>query len=164
MHDVLASDKQAKQFTQLKHGQILQFELSADGKLKQLHSKVSDLEAISLSKTDKGYAFNREITKPNVRTAYAHGLINSSLSQTAQRAGLSHSMTMDMASVFGYDIDFAQDIRQGDEFDVIYEQKVVNGKSRRRWQYPVRPLHQPWQNLHRCPLYQQTRQHQLLHR
>jgi murein DD-endopeptidase MepM/ murein hydrolase activator NlpD len=129
VHDVLASDKQAKQFSQLKHGQVLQFELSADGQLKQLHSKVSDLETISLSKTDKGYAFNREITKPNVRTAYAHGLINSSLSQSAQRAGLSHSMTMDMASVFGYDIDFAQDIRQGDEFDVIYEQKVVNGKT-----------------------------------
>jgi hypothetical protein len=37
-------------------------------------------------------------------------------------------MTMDMASVFGYDIDFAQDIRQGDEFDVVYEQKVMDGK------------------------------------
>src|SRR3546814_3471950 len=56
-------------------------------------------------------------------------LITSSLSQSAARAGLSHSLAMDMASVFGYDIDFAQDIRQGDEFDVIYEQKMVNGKS-----------------------------------
>lgn len=129
VHEVMASDKQAKQFSQLKHGQILQFELSPEGQLKQLHSKVSDLETISLSKTDKGYAFSRDITKPNVRTAYAHGIINSSLSMSAQRAGLSHSMTMDMASVFGYDIDFAQDIRQGDEFDVIYEQKVVNGKT-----------------------------------
>jgi murein DD-endopeptidase MepM/ murein hydrolase activator NlpD len=129
VHDVLASDKQAKQFSQLKHGQVLQFELSANGQLKQLHSKISDLETISLSKTDKGYTFNREVAKPNVRTVYAHGVINSSLSLSAQRAGLSHSMTMDMASVFGYDIDFAQDIRQGDEFDVIYEQKVVNGKT-----------------------------------
>lgn len=129
VHDVLASDKQAKQFSRLKHGQVLQFELSPEGQLKQLHSKVSDLESISLSKTGKGYAFNREITKPNVRTAYAHGVINSSLSQSTQHAGLSHSMTMDMASVFGYDIDFAQDIRHGDEFDVIYEQKVVNGKT-----------------------------------
>jgi murein DD-endopeptidase MepM/ murein hydrolase activator NlpD len=129
VHEVLASDKQAKQFSQLKHGQILQFELSPQGQLKQLHSKVSDLESISLSKSDKGYAFSREITKPNIRTAYVHGIINSSLSQSAQRAGLSHSMTMDMASVFGYDIDFAQDIRQGDEFDVIYEQKVINGKT-----------------------------------
>ena len=129
VHELLASDKQAKQFTQLKHGQKLEFELSPDGQLNNLHSKVSDLESITLTKGPKGYAFNRVITKPVVRSAYVHGVINSSLSQSAARAGLSHNMTMDMANVFGYDIDFAQDIRQGDEFDVIYEQKVINGKT-----------------------------------
>jgi murein DD-endopeptidase MepM/ murein hydrolase activator NlpD len=129
VHEVLASDKQAKQFSQLKNGQILQFELSPDGQLKQLHSKLSELESISLTKTAKGYAFNQEISKPNVRTAYVHGVISNSLSFSAQKAGLSHSMTMDMAKIFGYDIDFAQDIHKGDEFDVIYEQKVVNGKT-----------------------------------
>ncbi|MHC8388773.1 peptidoglycan DD-metalloendopeptidase family protein [Pseudomonas sp. MDT2-39-1] len=129
VHEVLASDKQAKQFSQLKHGQKLEFELTPDGQLTNLHSKVSDLESITLTKSDKGYTFNRITAKPTVRSAYAHGVINSSLSQSAARAGLSHSLTMDMASVFGYDVDFAQDIRQGDEFDVIYEQKVVNGKA-----------------------------------
>ncbi|PMZ89625.1 MULTISPECIES: peptidoglycan DD-metalloendopeptidase family protein [unclassified Pseudomonas] len=129
VHDVLASDKQAKQFSQLKHGQKLEFELSPDGQLTNLHSKLNDLESISLTKNDKGYTFNRITAKPTVRSAYVHGVINSSLSQSASRAGLSHSLTMDMASVFGYDVDFAQDIRQGDEFDVIYEQKVVNGKA-----------------------------------
>jgi murein DD-endopeptidase MepM/ murein hydrolase activator NlpD len=129
VHDVLSSDKQAKQFSQLKHGQKLEFELSPDGQLTNLHSKLNDLESISLTKNDKGYTFNRITAKPTVRSAYVHGVINSSLSQSAARAGLSHSLTMDMASVFGYDVDFAQDIRQGDEFDVIYEQKVVNGKA-----------------------------------
>ena len=129
VHEVLASDKQAKQFSQLKHGQKLEFELGPDGQLTNLHSKVSDLESITLTKNDKGYTFNRITAKPTVRSAYVHGVINSSLSQSAARAGLSHSLTMDMASVFGYDVDFAQDIRQGDEFDVIYEQKVVNGKA-----------------------------------
>jgi murein DD-endopeptidase MepM/ murein hydrolase activator NlpD len=129
VHEVLASDKQAKQFSQLKHGQKLEFELGPDGQLTNLHSKVSDLESITLTKNDKGYVFNRITAKPTVRSAYVHGVINSSLSQSAARAGLSHSLTMDMASVFGYDVDFAQDIRQGDEFDVIYEQKVVNGKA-----------------------------------
>lgn len=129
VHEVLASDKQAKQFSQLKHGQKLEFELNPEGQLTSLHSKVSDVETITLTKNDKGYAFNRITAKPTVRTAYVHGVINSSLSQSAARAGLSHSLTMDMASVFGYDVDFAQDIRQGDEFDVIYEQKVVNGKA-----------------------------------
>lgn len=129
VHEVMTSDKQAKQFSQLKNGQVLQFELSPDGSLKQLHSKLNDMESISLSRTDKGYTFTRDVSKPNVRTAYVHGVINSSLSLSAQRAGLSHSMTMDMAKIFGYDVDFAQDIRKGDEFDVIYEQKVVNGKT-----------------------------------
>lgn len=129
VHEVLASDKQAKQFSQLKHGQKLEFELSPTGQLTNLHSKVSDVESITLTKNDKGYTFNRITAKPTVRSAYAHGVINSSLSQSAARAGLSHSLTMEMASVFGYDIDFAQDIRQGDEFDVIYEQKVANGKA-----------------------------------
>ncbi|MGE8352891.1 MAG: peptidoglycan DD-metalloendopeptidase family protein [Pseudomonas protegens] len=128
VHEVLASDKQAKQFSQLKHGQKLEFELTQDGQLNNLHSKVSDLETITLTKGPKGFTFNRVITKPVVLSAYVHGVINSSLSQSAARAGLSHSLTMDMANVFGYDIDFAQDIRQGDEFDVIYEQKVANGK------------------------------------
>lgn len=129
LHEILASDKQAKQFTRLQRGQKLEFELNPQGQLVNLHTKLSDLESISLTRNDTGYAFNRVITKPTVRSAYAHGVINNSLSQSAARAGLSHSLTMDMASVFGYDIDFAQDIRQGDEFDVIYEQKVVNGKS-----------------------------------
>ena len=129
VHEILASDKQAKQFTQLQRGQKLEFELNPDGQLTNLHTKLSDLESITLTKNDKGYVFNRVTAKPTVRSAYVHGVINSSLSQSAARAGLSHSLTMDMASVFGYDIDFAQDIRQGDEFDIIYEQKVVNGKS-----------------------------------
>ncbi|PUA45062.1 MULTISPECIES: peptidoglycan DD-metalloendopeptidase family protein [Pseudomonas] len=128
VHEILASDKQAKQFSQLKHGQKLEFELTPDGQLNNLHTKVSDLETITLTKGPKGFTFNRVITKPVVRSAYVHGVINSSLSQSAARAGLSHSLTMDMASIFGYDIDFAQDIRQGDEFDVIYEQRVANGK------------------------------------
>lgn len=129
VHEVLASDKQAKQFTQLKTGQTLQFELSPDGQLTNLHSKLNDLESISLIKNDSGYAFNHEVSKPTVHTAYAHGVINSSLSLSAQRAGLSHSMTMDMANIFGYDIDFAQDLRKGDEFEVVYEQKkMANGK------------------------------------
>ncbi|MED7667839.1 peptidoglycan DD-metalloendopeptidase family protein [Pseudomonas moraviensis subsp. stanleyae] len=129
VHEVLASDKQAKQFSQLKRGQKLEFELNPEGQLTSLHSKVSDVETITLTRNDKGYSFNRVTAKPTVRTAYVHGVINSSLSQSAARAGLSHSLTMDMASVFGYDVDFAQDIRQGDEFDVIYEQKVINGKA-----------------------------------
>ncbi len=74
VNDVLASDKQAKQFTQLKHGQKLEFELTPDGQLNNLHSNVSDLESITLTKGAKGFAFNRITTKPVMRSAYVHGV------------------------------------------------------------------------------------------
>jgi murein DD-endopeptidase MepM/ murein hydrolase activator NlpD len=125
--DVMASDKQASQFSKLRHGQMLEFELSADGQLQSLHSKLSDLETIRLNRAATGFAFERETNKPVMREAYAHGVITSNLSVAAQRAGLSHKQVTDLAGIFGYDIDFAQDIRHGDEFEVIYEQRVLKG-------------------------------------
>lgn len=129
LHEVINSSKEAKQLTRLKVGQELQFQLSEDGQLQSLHSQLSDLESVSLSKTDSGYDFKRELVKPDVHESYAHGVINSSLFVAAKRAGLSHNLTMDLANIFGYDIDFAMDIREGDEFEVIYQNKKVGDKS-----------------------------------
>ena len=128
LHEVLQSSKEAKQFSNLKVGQTLAFQLSQDGQLESLQTKLTDLESLSLTKGDKGFTFKRELIKPDIKTAYAHGVIKSSLFLSAKRAGLSHGLTMDLANIFGYDIDFALDIREGDEFEVIYEDKVVNGK------------------------------------
>lgn len=128
LHEALNSSKDAKRFGRLRVGQVLDFKLADDGRLERLSSKLSDLESISLNRSDKGFAFKRELVKPDVRTAYARGVINSSLFLSAKRAGLSHSLTMDLANIFGYDIDFALDIREGDEFELIYEEQVVNDK------------------------------------
>ncbi|MFG0381712.1 peptidoglycan DD-metalloendopeptidase family protein [Pseudomonas sp. zbq_18] len=128
LHEALNSSKDAKRFGRLRAGQVLDFKLTTDGRLERLSSKLNDLESISLNRSAKGFDFKRELVKPDVRTAYAHGVIDSSLFLSAKRAGLSHSLTMDLANVFGYDIDFAQDIRGGDEFELIYEEKVVDGK------------------------------------
>ena len=128
LHEALNSSKDAKRFGRLHVGQVLDFKLTTDGQLERLSSKLNDLESISLNRNEKGFSFKRDMVKPDVRTAYAHGVINSSLFLSAKRAGLSHSLTMDLANVFGYDIDFAQDIRGGDEFELIYEEQVVDGK------------------------------------
>ncbi|MDH1263214.1 peptidoglycan DD-metalloendopeptidase family protein [Pseudomonas sp. GD03944] len=128
LHEVLNSSKEAKQLSRLKIGQALEFKLSPEGQLESLHSKLSDLESITLTKTEKGYTFKRDEVTPDVTNAYAHGVINSSLFVAAKRAGLSHNLTMDLANIFGYDIDFAMDIREGDEFEVIYEKKVIEDR------------------------------------
>jgi murein DD-endopeptidase MepM/ murein hydrolase activator NlpD len=38
------------------------------------------------------------------------------------------NLTMELASIFGWDIDFALDIRKGDHFTVIHEELFLNGK------------------------------------
>lgn len=128
VHDVLASSKDAKQFTRLDVGHEVEFLVSHKGELDGLRIKQSDLETISLNKTAKGYVFKRDLVKPDLQTAYAHGRIDSSLFTAGKEAGLSHDLIMAMANIFGYDIDFALDLREGDQFDVIYEKKVVNGR------------------------------------
>lgn len=128
MHAVLSSSKDAKQLSRLRIGQALEFQLTEQGELASLRSKLNSLETLALEKTSDGYTFKKEQIKPEVASVYARGEIDSSLFLAAKRAGLSHNLTMDLANVFGYDIDFALDIRKGDSFEVIYEEKTVEGR------------------------------------
>ncbi|MNM69548.1 Murein DD-endopeptidase MepM [compost metagenome] len=128
VHDILTSNKDAKRFTRLHKGQEVEFLLDSTGELQALKVKQSDLETLNLSKTDKGYVFKRDLVKPELHASYAHGRIDSSLFAAARNAGLPHGLTMELTKIFGYDIDFALDLRDGDEFDVIYEEHKVNGR------------------------------------
>ncbi|HHJ35600.1 MAG TPA: hypothetical protein ENJ87_07530 [Gammaproteobacteria bacterium] len=62
------------------------------------------------------------------REAHAHGVIESSLFLAAQKAGISQNLIMELAGIFGWDIDFALDIRKGDNFTVLYEELFRNGE------------------------------------
>ena len=48
-------------------------------------------------------------------------------SKRARAAGISDRTTMDMAGIFEWDIDFIQDVREGDTFTVIYEELWRDG-------------------------------------
>ncbi|EQD47261.1 peptidase M23B [mine drainage metagenome] len=61
-------------------------------------------------------------------TRVAHGVINDSLFDAGSRAGMSNAMVLELAKVFGYDIDFAQDLRAGDSFSVIYDNVYRDGE------------------------------------
>ncbi len=62
------------------------------------------------------------------RERFASGVIESSLFLAAQKAGLSDKTTMEIADIFGWDIDFALDIRSGDSFSVLYEELYRDGE------------------------------------
>jgi murein DD-endopeptidase MepM/ murein hydrolase activator NlpD len=57
----------------------------------------------------------------------ANGTINDSLFLSGQKAGLSDNLIMRLVAIFGWDIDFALDIRKGDSFTILYEEQYKNG-------------------------------------
>ena len=55
------------------------------------------------------------------------GTITSSLFLAGKQAGLSDGMVMKLANLFGWDIDFVLDIREGDRFFLLYEKVYRDG-------------------------------------
>ena len=54
--------------------------------------------------------------------------IKSSLFLSAQKAGLSQNLIMEMVRIFGWDIDFVLDIRSGDSYHVVYNEYQKDDK------------------------------------
>ena len=65
---------------------------------------------------------------PDVKQRFVSGEITNSLVLAAKKAGLSDQTTMELADIFGWDIDFALDIRAGDQFRVLFQEKFLDGK------------------------------------
>lgn len=126
LHLVINSSKDAKAFTRLKAGQVLEFKQDQQGELLGLRSKINNLETLRIDRKGDAFQFSKDVIKPELSTRFASGSIDSSLFLAAQKAGLSHNLTMQMANIFGYDVDFAREIRHGDKFEVLFEEKHVN--------------------------------------
>jgi murein DD-endopeptidase MepM/ murein hydrolase activator NlpD len=56
------------------------------------------------------------------------GRIESSLSETIEEMNISHELTNKFVDIFGWQIDF-QRLQKGDQFKLIYEENLVEGKS-----------------------------------
>lgn len=101
----------------------------ADGALLSLNRQISDTLTLSISRSGAGYAVNYVENPLETEIVERRARIESSLFQAGKDAGMSATTIMTLATkMFAWDIDFALDIRDGDEFSVLYERKVQDGK------------------------------------
>jgi murein DD-endopeptidase MepM/ murein hydrolase activator NlpD len=61
-------------------------------------------------------------------TLVKSAVIESSLFEAADAAGIPDSVAIQLADVFGGDIDFYRDLRKGDRFSVVYEMQYLGGR------------------------------------
>lgn len=132
VHRLMSSTPLAKPLIDMRPGQELQFGLNAQGKLVQLKYAKTKLESyLYTSTTDEqssGFTGEHIILTPDIMMAYREASIEDSLFLAGERAQLPHGLIMELANIFGWDVDFALDIRKGDHFSLIYEEKFLQGE------------------------------------
>ena len=128
LHNIMQLGKQTKALERVQAGHIFEYAQNSEGELLGVRYHIDSLNTLEvLRKNDQWQAQTH--TKPvEVREASASGVIDSSLFLAGKEAGLSDSLVMELAGIFGWDIDFILDIRQGDSFTLIYEEKFVEGE------------------------------------
>ena len=128
LHNIMQSDKAAQDLKRIQPKQEINIRTNNNGEVLELLHVISPTRSF-LAQRD-GDTFKTEFVERDteIRTRHAFGSIESSLFLAAQKSGIEDAMIMDLIGIFGWDIDFALDIRQKDNFTVLYEEVFIEGE------------------------------------
>ena len=125
--EIARLDEAGRQFRKIKPGDV--FEITHDdGQLIRMYSALNLTSALEVQRQESGFKaaiIDRPIEK---RKRMAHGVIASSLYESAATAGLSDKLIMNIAGIFAWDVDFVLDIRKGDNYYVQWEEIWQDGE------------------------------------
>lgn len=129
MYDVLKNKNHADELTRIFPGEEISFLLDKENTFQKVKLTRNPTQAFIVSRDNKGNFSHEVINRiPEPHVTYAEGRIDSSLFLAGQKAGLSEAQIMELANIFGWDIDFILDIREGDTFNLIYEELFLDGE------------------------------------
>ncbi len=120
-----------KPLLNLKPGQSLRFAFKDDEAtktLQQLQLQLSAIQILNVISTADGLQASLLTRDVENRQTHATGIIESSLFEAGIDAGLSNKLVMELAYIFGWDIDFALDLRKQDHFKLIYSEDYLDGE------------------------------------
>ena len=131
VYNVAQLGNDVKPLLNLKPGQTIRFgfapEVSDKNVLQQLDLQLNQTTNLLVTATDTGYEAQTTIRQVENRQTHAYGQITTSLFEAGLQAKLSDKLIMELAYIFGWDIDFALDIRVGDKFKLLYEENYLDG-------------------------------------
>ncbi len=128
MMNFLGAAEQPKRLHSMKPGHELHFHLNSENHIEKLTYVSSALASYSYINTDGKYLFSETLREPDIHNASRSGHIKSSLYSAGINAGMDEKLIMELAEIFGWDIDFALDMRSGDSFKILYEEHFLDGE------------------------------------
>lgn len=124
---ILSSSKEVFDFTKIQTGKVLKL-IFVKKALASIEYPLSSDTVLIVQKDDDTFKAIEKPIEYDVKIVTVKGMITDSLFLTAQSVGVEDKATMELASVFSSDIDFATDIREGDSFSLVYEKRTLSEK------------------------------------
>ncbi|MBW8183619.1 peptidoglycan DD-metalloendopeptidase family protein [Shewanella nanhaiensis] len=128
VYEITLLPKAKKHLLKIMPGQEIMIAKSSEGEFTQLKFHLDPVSTLVINKDDKGYkekVVNKQIES---RTKFASATISSNFWNAGVGAGLTPNQIMQLATIFGWDIDFALDLRKDDNFSIIFEEEFADGK------------------------------------
>jgi len=127
--ELLAACKSLAELQRLRPGELLNLFFNGNSQqLTKVRYQETDGKVLTLALGDHGWITSRYV-EPLVSTpALARGTIKDSLYQSAMDEKLDFELALELADIFAWDIDFFVDLRPGDNYVFLYEQKYREGK------------------------------------
>lgn len=128
LHTILSLGDEAETLKRIHPGDIIRLKLAEQSQLVELMYDIDPTRSLRVWSANDGFQSTLIERPVERRVSSASGVITSSLFEAAQQAGMSDTLTMQLAGIFGWDIDFALDLRDGDRFAVVYDDLYVDGE------------------------------------
>ncbi len=126
---VQLSRGKGKPLARIHPGQRLEFHTDPEHRIEKLVYRLDPVSSLHFHRTATGYT-SEQVEEPyERRRSYTQATIDDALFLAGQRAGLPDKTIMQLVEIFGWDVDFALDIRKGDRFTVVYEE-LFKGEER----------------------------------
>lgn len=125
---VTNAEPHGKRLHQIYPGHRVQFGFDADGVLQEFTYTPGPLQTLQFSRVGDTFQSTELLREPDTELKFGSSVIEHSLFVASQRAGFSDALTMELAHIFQWDIDFVLDIRQGDSFSVLFQEEYLDGE------------------------------------
>jgi murein DD-endopeptidase MepM/ murein hydrolase activator NlpD len=122
--------QQAFNLRQLRAGNTLTVGRSLEGRLREIDYRIDADRLLKIRPQEQGFSAMVAEIPSRAEIVAVRGTLDDSLFNAVEETGESAELAMRMAQIFGYDLDFYTDPRQGDTFCILLEKKrYANGQT-----------------------------------
>lgn len=130
--EVIRAARPVHDLSRIRAGNRIDIIRSGHGDLRAVTYEVDRDRLLWVTKQQEGFQAELRPIPYEIVAAGVAGTVRDSLFQAMEDIGEGVWLTVEMADIFGWDVDFSTDTQTGDTFEIVIEKKILHGE---RWGY-----------------------------